>query len=143
MLPVYYLLNIICQVEHFLISFKFYINMTKPNPLKDISGAASDAVKVIANAAKQAKKVITDAAATANTKTGNDHDLLVILNTKMEGLKVDIQDLKDGTSTKINDHEVRLNALETNNTKITVMLGIGIGILTLLVSLLVWHLVGK
>jgi len=40
----------------------------------------------------------------------------------------------------IDNHENRLNSLETEKTKVTVMLGIGVSIVTLLVSLLIYHL---
>jgi hypothetical protein len=44
---------------------------------------------------------------------------------------------------QLENHEQRLNGLETEKTRVTVLLATGIGILTLLVSLLVWHLVGR
>ena len=72
-----------------------------------------------------------------------DHDILIEIKTKLEGLKADVQDLKDGTSRQITDHEQRLNMLETSKTRQTTLLTIGTGILTLLVSLLIYHLIGK
>lgn len=130
--------------------------MTKQDT--QIKSAASDAVKVISDAAQKATEVISTAALNASkllasnaaeavkvssVKDGNDHDLLQRLDQKVDSLKDDIKDLKDGTSSKIADHEVRINTLETNNTRTTVLLSIGIGILGILVSLLIWHLVGK
>ena len=44
---------------------------------------------------------------------------------------------------KLEDHEVRINTLETSNTTVKVMLSIGISILSLLVSLLIYHLFQK
>lgn len=48
--------------------------------------------------------------------TTSDHDLLVTLNTKFEifvkAYAEDMKDLKDGVSTKIADHEIRLTAVE-------------------------------
>ena len=45
-----------------------------------------------------------------------DHDLLVTLNTKFEifikSYAEDMKDLKDGISTKIADHELRINSIE-------------------------------
>jgi len=40
----------------------------------------------------------------------------------------------------IDDHETRINGLESNNTKNTVLLVVGSGILSFLVGLLIWHL---
>lgn len=42
----------------------------------------------------------------------NDHDLLVTMHEQIKQVRVDIQDLKDGTSAKILDHELRLRRLE-------------------------------
>lgn len=42
----------------------------------------------------------------------NDHDLLVTMHEQIKGIKNDIKDLKDGTSTKLSDHEARLRRLE-------------------------------
>jgi hypothetical protein len=75
-----------------------------------------------------------------NMENPNDHDLLVTLNAKMEGLRADIQALSDGTATKIANHEARLNNLETNNVRLNVLLTIGISILSVLIGLLVWHI---
>lgn len=42
----------------------------------------------------------------------NDHDLLVTMHEQIKGIKADIKELKDGTSTKLSDHELRLRRLE-------------------------------
>ena len=42
----------------------------------------------------------------------NDHDLLVTMHEQIKQVRKDIQDLKDGTSAKILDHELRLRRLE-------------------------------
>lgn len=42
----------------------------------------------------------------------NDHDLLVTMHEQIKGIKSDIKELKDGTSAKLNDHELRLRRLE-------------------------------
>jgi autotransporter adhesin len=114
---------------------------------KDIAESAAEAVKIVADAAKEAARTVADAASQAlkvtSVKDGTDHDLIVELKTKIEGIRDDIKDLKDGTTEKIANHETRLNTLETEKTKIQQLLGIASAILTLLVSLLVWHLVGK
>ena len=44
--------------------------------------------------------------------TTTDHDLIIRLDSKMDDLKQDIKDLKDGTTTQIQDHEARLRTLE-------------------------------
>lgn len=43
---------------------------------------------------------------------GTDHDLLIELRTEMRGVRSDIRDLKDGTSTTLADHEKRLRDIE-------------------------------
>lgn len=111
-----------------------------------IEHAAAEAIKVVAEAASKASEVVATAAAEAAKSTSarflTDHDLLVELKTQIVGIKEDIRDLKDGTSKQISDHEIRITSLETDKTKTTVMLSIGVGILTLLVSLLTYHLLG-
>ena len=42
----------------------------------------------------------------------NDHDLLVTMHEQMKGIKNDIKDMKDGTATKLSDHEIRIRRLE-------------------------------
>ncbi len=42
----------------------------------------------------------------------DDHDLLVTMHEQIKGIKTDIKELKDGTSVKIGDHELRLRRLE-------------------------------
>lgn len=79
----------------------------------------------IANAAEEARRVISNAAAEAlrviNATTlggGGDHDLIIRLDTKMDDLKADIKELKDGTAIKIDKHEERLGIAENKITKI-------------------------
>jgi len=70
----------------------------------------------------------------------NDHDLLIRVDTKVDSLKDDIKDIKDGTATKIADHEQRIVSLESEKTRVTVLLMVGGSLLTFLVGLLVFHL---
>ena len=58
-------------------------------------------------------------------------------------IKLDIKDLKDGTSVKISDHETRINKLESASTRMAVMLSVGIFALTFLISLIAYHILGK
>ena len=48
----------------------------------------------------------------------SDHDLLITMHEQIKGIKGDIKDLKDGTSTKLTDHENRIRGLETSITAI-------------------------
>jgi hypothetical protein len=107
--------------------------MKAQTPQSSIARNAADAIKIVADAAQRAIE-------STNSRYLNDHDLLVELKTQMIGIKEDIKDLKDGTSRQIADHEIRLNTLETSKIKQTVLLSIGTGILSILVSLLVFHL---
>jgi hypothetical protein len=120
------------------------IEFAASDAVRAIASAAQDAVKVLANATSEATKVVANNAAEAlkvsNSGNANDHDLLIRLETKMTDLKEDIKDIKDGTTAKINDHEIRLNGLETSKTKQTTLLSIGVGILVILTTLLVYHL---
>lgn len=42
----------------------------------------------------------------------SDHDLLITMHEQIKGIKADIKDLKDGTSTKLQDHENRIRRIE-------------------------------
>lgn len=44
--------------------------------------------------------------------TEQDHDLLVTVHEQVKQVRVDIKELKDGTSVKIGDHEARIRRLE-------------------------------
>lgn len=109
-----------------------------------LAGAADKATTALASAAKDANILLasnaSEAAKITSKPAGEDHDLLIRLETKLENLRTDIKDLKDGTNDKIADHERRLGALESSKTKQNTLMSIGIGILTLLVGLLLFHL---
>lgn len=47
-----------------------------------------------------------------------DHDLIIRLGEKIDGLKEDIKELKDGMTTKTEDHEKRIKSLEISVTKL-------------------------
>jgi uncharacterized protein YycO len=121
--------------------------MAKDTQSTKIAQAAEEALKVIANAAAEALKV-------TNLATGSDHDTITKLveavsnidkkfTDKFLEVREDIKKISDGTSKQIDDHEVRINSLETSKTKQNTTMAIGIGILSLLVTLLIWHLTGK
>ena len=83
---------------------------------KKLRAAADEALHIVAMAAQEAARTVAAAAATAvaaatSGRTNDDHDLLIELKTRMEGLKVDIKDLKDGTAVKIVEHEKKIDTL--------------------------------
>ena len=43
----------------------------------------------------------------------SDHDTLITLLSEVRQIRTDIADLKDGTTAKITDHEMRLRRIET------------------------------
>ena len=45
-------------------------------------------------------------------QTSGDHDLLVTMHEQLRQLTLAVQELKDGTSIKITDHELRIRRLE-------------------------------
>lgn len=128
-----------------------------------IAQAAKSAVKVISEAAEQAAKVLSNTTAESlrivNSQTSNDHDLLIELKTLMGGVKTDIQDLKEGTSKRIDDLEkekidkkefdeykkttdaLLLTLASTKNSQ-TTLISIGIGLLVLMAGMLIYHLFG-
>src|ERR1017187_6129506 len=84
------------------------ISAAASDAVKLIASATSDAAKTIADAASQARSVVaanaSEAARILNVKNadgGSDHDLLTTLGVKVDSLKADIKELKDGTSSRI------------------------------------------
>lgn len=80
-----------------------------------ISDAAERATTTIANAVLEATKLLALNAAEAtkllHEKNASDHDLLIELRTRMEGLKNDIKEMRDGHAIRIDNHESRLKTL--------------------------------
>lgn len=105
-----------------------------------------------AEVANTAVKVATDLASKTAESNG-------IINTNMEWIKKSLSGIEIKLETmdkafvtssqhvelcsKVSDHETRLNTLETSHTRTTVLVSIGIGILTILVSLLTYHIFQK
>lgn len=87
---------------------------------EEIKIAAEDAKRVISFAASDAAKAVAEAAAISvkvlSVKNSDDHDLLIKLNTLMEVMNKDINDLKTGTFAKLEDHESRIKATESKIT---------------------------
>ena len=124
--------------------------MKKSSPQQLLSDAAAEAVHSIAAAAELAKATIANAAAEAVKVTSSrnvdgvvDHDILIELKTKMDDLKDDIKDLKDGTSTQIAQHEIAIkkNTLDIQITKTQLKTwGIAISVFWAVLTLIVHYL---
>lgn len=93
------------------------IAQSADNATKSIALAAESATRLIADAAESAAKVLANAASEAlkvsNAKSSDDHDLLIKISTQMERLNQDVNEIKTGTTGKIEEHEKRLKCLET------------------------------
>jgi alanyl-tRNA synthetase len=87
---------------------------------EDLGVAASIATQAIANAAREAVRTVSEAAAqasrlvvhnaeetsrTLNTQRSSDHDAIVRISEKIDSLKADVKELKDGTSKRIDNLE--------------------------------------
>lgn len=114
--------------------------------INKINMAAAEAVKVIARAAEEAALVVTEAANNSakilSMQTSHDHDLLIELKTRMESLRNDIKDIKDGTAAQIADHEKRIFSIESSKTKTNTLITMGIAVGTILTSMIIAHLFG-
>ena len=110
----------------------------------EIRDAANDAKTIIAAAASDASKVIADAAAVSvkvlSIKNADDHDLLIKLNTLMDGLKEDIRDLKSGTTLKIENHDSRIKILENKTANYTITLSLYTLAVVAMISLTIYHI---
>lgn len=47
-----------------------------------------------------------------DTSKMNDHDLIITIHEQIKNVRLDIKDMKDGTSEKMADHETRIRRLE-------------------------------
>lgn len=118
-------------------------NSPVDNYRQELECYVNEAVASINQSAAQASGLIIQAATDAIkslTKPSDDHDLLIELKTRMEGIKTDISSLTNNTAGRITDHETRIAKLESTRNSQSVLLSIGIGILTLLVGMLTYHL---
>jgi hypothetical protein len=110
----------------------------------NIELAAEQAVAVIANAADAAAKVISSSAAEAvkvvNTQNSLDHDLLIRIETRMESLRTDIKELKDGTTCKIDDHEARIQKIEKKVSGYVITLSLYSGAIATLIGIMIYHI---
>lgn len=96
--------------------------------------------RIATEVAAQLAATATKAASSLSSTSSPDHDLLQRLDQKVDGIIVQIAGISDGVNTQIKDHETRLNALETSKTTQSVMLSIGIGLLSILVGIIVYHI---
>lgn len=129
------------------VNHKADIEQAAAQAVKVISDASLTAAKGVAQAAADAAKVVAEAAAVSvkvlSIKNADDHDLLIELKTRMEGLKTDIKDLKDGTGVQLLDHEARIKKVETKtgNYAITIAL-YSIAVLAM-IALIATHMFAK
>jgi len=76
---------------------------------KALAEAAQSAVHAVAAAAADASKLLSrdaeDAARALSTQRGNDHDAIVRISEKIDSLKADVKDLKDGATKRIENLE--------------------------------------
>jgi len=107
---------------------KMEIEQASANAVKIIADAAGEASRLLASMASDAAKVVANAASEAvkvsNIKGADDHDLLIKLETKMDSLKEDIKDIKDGTSRHISDHEQRIQIIEGKVSKFLITISL-------------------
>lgn len=110
----------------------------------EIRDAANEAKTIIAQAAELAAKAIADAAAISvkvlNVKSADDHDLLIELKTRMEGLREDIADLRGNVSLRLEDHEKRIASLEKSKDSQTIWVTIGTSLVGILVAIMTFHI---
>ena len=126
---------------------------------------AEDAI----NASKRLASDAADALKLMGTRGSDDHDLLIRIETTMNILERDIKEMKTGSAIKLGEHEDRIGRIEVwkagvneesgllSNVKIntgkisvlersrtiqTTMTNVGVGLLLLMASMLIYHLFG-
>lgn len=107
-----------------------------------LASAAKEATTTLASAAKDATTLLasnaSDAVKVSNAKNEGDHDLLIRLEEKMGGIKNDIKDLGDNNTIIHNDQGKRIGTLESYKTGQTILMSIGIGLLSLETGLIIY-----
>lgn len=67
----------------------------------------------------------------------NDHDLLIELRTEMRGIRIDIVNLSNGISARVNDHESRIREIEKINENLMGKMVIGTSIVSFVMAIIV------
>ena len=134
---------------------KLDIEHAASEAIRAVASAASETARIIAQAAGEATKVVAvNAAENAKisfVKNSEDHDTITALvvsvknldtkfDEKFKDLKSDIQLITSGTATQLAGQEIRINTLEKKDGNKAILLSIGIGMLTLLSSLIIFHM---
>jgi Flp pilus assembly protein TadG len=132
--------------------------MTKPDSLSNISQAANNAALAAKNASDAARSASDNAAIAAKAAAESATAIAVVatdtswMKKSLSGIENTLEEMRNNYVTmpqhaelikELENHEGRIITLETERTRVTVLLSIGIGILGLLVSLLVYHLIGR
>lgn len=117
---------------------------------KVMSQSAADAVKVLSEAAAAAAKVVAEAAAVSakvvDQKSGTDHEAIIRIEEGIKGMAKSIKNIEDlhaveSTNPKFTvDTERRLAVLENAKNIQATLTSIGVGMLGILVSMLIYHL---
>jgi len=134
--------------------------MTKPLNevnLNNISSAANNAAQAAKSASDAASAAASNAAIAAKAAAESATAIAVVatdtswMKKSLSGIENTLEEMRNNYVTmpqhaelikELENHENRIIILDTERTRVTVLLSIGIGILGLLVSLLVYHLVG-
>jgi len=133
--------------------------MTKPDiNLNNISSAANNAAQAAKSASDAASAAASNAAIAAKAAAESATAIAVVatdttwMKKSLSGIENTLEEMRNQYVTmsqhaevvKILDgHEKAIEDLQTEKTRTAVLLSIGIGILSLLVTLLVYHLLGK
>ena len=117
---------------------------TADNTSAGVLMVANTAAKDLAETAQTAMKVITDATAVAlkvnNNQNSNDHDSIVKVLTLLEVVDKTLTEIKVGTSKQIDDHEKRIFNIEKSKSTQTILISIGIALLSLSSGVIIYHI---
>lgn len=123
--------------------------------LQSAAQAADNAAKAAADAAEASKSAAENARIAAKAASESATAIAVVatdtswMKKSLAGIEETLKSIEQSfvTNTRfqeavkiLDNHEARIMGLETKDTRTTVMLSVGIGIISLLISLLVYHL---
>lgn len=87
-------------------------------------------------------KITLDTAAKVAGKELIDHDLLNTIKGKVEDIQEKVAKIESGTQKTLENHEIRIQNLKETTGTIKTKLNIGIALLIIMASMLIFHLFG-
>ncbi len=132
--------------------------MKQNKDLSLMANAASNATEAARSAAEAASRAAENATIAAKAASDSATAIAVVgtdtswMKKSLAGIENTLEEMRNSYITaaqhvevlkNIADHETRINLLETEKTRITVLLMVGMSLLSILTSIMIYHLIGR